>query len=314
MLEVNKLATLQAVIAHGSFSAAAHSLYLTQPAVSRQVSILERRLGVQLVRRTQRGAYATEAGELLVRHTQVIFDRLALAEAELGQLASLHGGRIRLGSFFTALAYLSAEVGMVLAEEHPGLVIVDDLVDRNEAFAKLGRGALEVAIVFEHDFEPTSVPEGIRTLTIFENPVRVLMPAGHRLAGQRKIHLQDLASETWVRPHDGSAARHVDHVLVQGHLQPDLILAGHGDEPVETQALVAAGRAITAAYDLNVIVRPDQIAVRPLVGVTSVRRIQAGYLAGQRSPAVTATIEALREVGLRRQGQLARPSTASPPG
>jgi len=43
MLDVGKLATLRAVIAHGSFSAAGHAIGLTQPAVSRQVSLLERR-------------------------------------------------------------------------------------------------------------------------------------------------------------------------------------------------------------------------------------------------------------------------------
>ena len=45
MLDVGKLATLREVIARGSFSAAATALSLTQPAVSRQVSVLEARLG-----------------------------------------------------------------------------------------------------------------------------------------------------------------------------------------------------------------------------------------------------------------------------
>src|SRR5919206_181637 len=110
MLDVGKLATLRAVVDHGSFSAAAHALGLTQPAVSRQVSLLERRVGTQLVRRTQQGVHATEAGRLLVKHTDAILGRLALAEAQLAELAGLRRGHVRLGSFFTALVYLSAEV------------------------------------------------------------------------------------------------------------------------------------------------------------------------------------------------------------
>src|ERR671929_47068 len=64
MLDVAKLATLRAVVEHGSFSAAGEALVLTQPAVSRQVSLLERRLGTQLVRRTRQGVFPTEAGRL----------------------------------------------------------------------------------------------------------------------------------------------------------------------------------------------------------------------------------------------------------
>src|ERR671926_236983 len=102
MLDVGKLATLRAVVAHGSFSAAATALHLTQPAVSRQVSLLEQRVGTQLVRRTQQGVHPTEAGRLLVEHTGAVLDRLHLAEAQVADLAGLRSGRVRLGSFFTA--------------------------------------------------------------------------------------------------------------------------------------------------------------------------------------------------------------------
>src|ERR671929_1298590 len=155
MLDVGKLATLRAVVAHGSFSAAAAAIGLTQPAVSRQVSLLERRVGTQVVRRTQHGVHATEAGRLLVQHTDAILDRLALAEAQVADLAGLRAGHVRLGSFFTALVYLSAELAAVLEERHAALfaaqrdVIEDVLVDRRAALRGLAVAELDVAIVFE---------------------------------------------------------------------------------------------------------------------------------------------------------------------
>src|SRR4051812_3521608 len=122
MLDVGKLATLRAVVAHGSFSAAGEALNLTQPAVSRQVSLLERRLGTQLVRRTQQGVRPTEAGRLLVEHADAILGRLALAEAQVADLAGLRRGRLRLGSFFTALVYLSSELAGGVGGGHPPLL------------------------------------------------------------------------------------------------------------------------------------------------------------------------------------------------
>src|SRR3954463_13136537 len=118
MLDVGKLATLREVLAHGSFSAAAAELNLTQTAVSRQVSLLERQVGTQLVRRTQRGVHPTEAGRLLVDHADAILDRLSLAEAQVADLAGMRAGRVRLGSFFIALVYLSAELTALLESRH----------------------------------------------------------------------------------------------------------------------------------------------------------------------------------------------------
>src|SRR4051794_22131806 len=114
MYDVVKLASLRAVVVHGSFSAAGHALQLTQPAVSRQIALLERQAGTQLIRRTPQGAIATEAGRLLVEHAEAVLSRLALAEAQIAELAGLRRGHIRLGSFFTALVYLSAEAAVVL--------------------------------------------------------------------------------------------------------------------------------------------------------------------------------------------------------
>jgi DNA-binding transcriptional LysR family regulator len=301
MLDVDKLATLRAVVSHGSFSAAADALALTQPAVSRQVALLERQLGTQLVLRGRRGARPTEAGRLLVSHAEAVIDRLALAEAQLAELAGGRRGTVRLGSFFTALVHLSAAAGALLTASHPGIVIADALVDRDAAFRELAAGGLDIAVVFEHAFEPMTRPPGIELVPLFTDPPRVLLAAGHRLAGRARVRIADLAGDTWVRAHGGSAARLVDTVLRDAGIAPPIVLAGNGDEPVEAQALVAAGGAVTVAHALNVIVDPEAIvALPPTRGTAPERRIAAAILEGQRAPAVLAVLEALREAGKRR--------------
>jgi DNA-binding transcriptional LysR family regulator len=305
MYDVAKLATLRSVVIHGSFTAAGQDLRLTQPAVSRQISLLERQVGTQLVVRTRHGVRATEAGQVLVEHADAVLGRLALAENELAELAGLRRGHVRLGSFFTALVYLSAEVAAVLETRHPDMfrvqeqVIHDELVDRRTAFARLAGGELDVAIVFEHEFEPDPAPDDIATVPLFTDPPTVLLPATHRLAGAGAVAVHDLAGDTWIRAHHGSAARLVDHVLQHAGLRPRIRLAGHGDEPVEAQAFVAAGHGVTLAHRLNVVINPGQIAVVPLSGDVPARHIQAAVLRDNRSPTTSAVVEALRDVGKR---------------
>jgi DNA-binding transcriptional LysR family regulator len=304
MLDVGKLATLRAVLARGSFSAAAADLNLTQPAVSRQVSLLERQVGTQLVRRTQRGVHPTEAGQLLVEHAEAVLGRLALAEAQIADVAGLRSGHVRLGSFFTALVYLSAELAGVLEAQHPDLfrlqhdVIEDQLVDRVSAFRNLAAGELDVAIVFEHEFQPGPPPPDIELVTLFDDPPRALIPAGHALAQATSVAPADLAGDTWIRAHHGSAADLVDHVLMRAQLEPPILHAGHGDEPIEAQAFIAAGRGVTVAHRLNVVLDPAQIVSVPLQGAP-VRHIQAAIMREQRAPTALAVVDALREVGRR---------------
>ncbi|TDD68908.1 LysR family transcriptional regulator [Jiangella aurantiaca] len=305
MLDVTKLATLRAVIERGSFSAAADALMLTQPAVSRQITLLERQAGTQLLRRTRQGVRPTEAGRILAEHAATILGQLARAEAHIGDLAGLRSGRVRLGSFLTALIYLSAELAVLLEARHPELyqqghsVIEDVLVDRRTALRQLQAGELDLAIVFEHAFEPEEPDPDVEIVPLFPDPPRILLPSRHRLAGAASVRLGDLAGETWIRAHHGSAARLVDHVLRSAQLQPELLLAGHGDEPVEAQAFVAAGRGVTIAHDLNVLIRPEQVVAVPLTGGGPVRHIQAAIMRDQRAPAPRAVLEVLRQVGHR---------------
>src|SRR4051812_16772210 len=301
MLDLVKVATLRAVLAHGSFSAAAHGLHLTQPAVSRQVAQLERSLGTVLVRRTRQGVLPTEAGRVLLAHAEVIAAQVERAEAELRELRGLYRGTVRLGSFLSALVHLSAEVGALLDRTHPGVVVVDTLVDRAAALDGLRAGELDLAIVFEHDFEPAPPVAGIELQPLFADPLRVLVPPGHRLAGGGPVRVADLAGETWIRAHDGSAARRVDAVLARAGLRPPLLLAGRGDDPFEAQALVAAGKGIALTHELTVVVSDSGLLALPLADVPGERLVQAAVLPGPRPAAVDAAERALLQVGAARR-------------
>src|SRR3954469_7713991 len=106
MLDVRRMRVLSEVASRRSFSAAADALGLTQSAVSQHVAALEREVGLPLVERGSRPVQLTEAGFALRRHATGIFTRLDAAEQELGEIAGRRHGRLRFGSFPTALATL----------------------------------------------------------------------------------------------------------------------------------------------------------------------------------------------------------------
>ena len=119
---------LCAVDAHGSFTAAARELGLTQSAVSQHVSTLERHLEVTLVERGSRPAALTEAGHALARHGRSLLARLEDAEQELAEVVGRRAGRLRLGSFPTALATFVPPALARFRDQRPGvrLTVLDD--------------------------------------------------------------------------------------------------------------------------------------------------------------------------------------------
>src|SRR2546425_7283052 len=102
--------TLDAVVRHGSFSRAAAELKLTQPAVSMQVRQLETALGLPLVERMGKRAFATRAGELLLEHSARAVLELETAVQMLQRLRGRVAGRIRIGT--SASLHLRAAAGV----------------------------------------------------------------------------------------------------------------------------------------------------------------------------------------------------------
>ena len=300
MLDVRRMRVLREVAQRGSFSAAAEALSFTQSAVSQQIAALEREAGTVLVERSARGVRLTEAGEAVVRHTDAILARLAEAEAEFEAIAGLRGGRLRLAAFESAGSTLMPLAIAAFRERHPAVELSMTLTEPEDSLPQLRAGELDLAIVFEHAFEPARTPEDVELVALFDDPPRALLPAGHRRAGAAGVGARDLARDTWIRAHHGSAARLVDHVLRGAGLAPPVLAAGHGDEPVEAQAFVAAGRGVTVAHALNVLIAPAQIAAVPLAG-GPVRHIQAAIMREQRAPLPRAALDALVEVGRRRR-------------
>ena len=114
---------MRAIAEAGTFTAAAHSLGYTQPAVSQMVRRLEERTGTVLVERAGRAVRLTEAGELLARHATGILEALEQAESDLSAIAGLQSGRVRLMAFPSSSATLVPRALAALRRDHPHLTV-----------------------------------------------------------------------------------------------------------------------------------------------------------------------------------------------
>src|SRR5438445_201779 len=115
---------LDAVVRHGSFSRAAAELGLTQPAVSMQVRQLETALGLPLVERMGKRAFATRAGELLLEHSARAVRELETAVQMLQRLRGRVAGRIRIGTSASLSIYVLPPVFRSFRARHPDVELI----------------------------------------------------------------------------------------------------------------------------------------------------------------------------------------------
>jgi DNA-binding transcriptional LysR family regulator len=146
-ISLDQLRALVEVVETGSFSVAARRLNLTQPAVSLQIRELERRLGLELVRRTGKQAHATAAGTDLIEHARAIFDQTDRALSAMRRHRDENRGRVHVGAGAAALSYLLLPVLRDLAATRPNIELAVTTGNTGEIVDLMLRNAIDLGFV-----------------------------------------------------------------------------------------------------------------------------------------------------------------------
>lgn len=295
MLDVRRMRVLREVAARGSFSAAAEALSFTQSAISQHVAALEREAGTQLVERGRKGVRLTEAGQVLVGHAEAILARIECAEDELAALAGLRGGRLRLISFQSGGATLAPRAVAAFHERHPQVELSMLEAEPDEAGLRLRAGEADLALVYDHPATPGLLLPELELTPLLDDRYEAILPAGHALAGRRRLTLANLAEEPWICSTSACGCRKItESVCREAGFEPRV--AFEADETLAAQALVAAGVGVTLLPQLALTtVHPGVVARR--LSDAPVRRVWAARVDGAySSPASDAMIQTLQDV------------------
>jgi len=147
MLNLDQLGAFVSVVDLGSFTAAAEKAGLTQPAVSLQVKLLERRLGVRLIERVGRRAQPSPAGLELLSQARRIIEACSVAEEAMTPFREGSVGRVRIGSGGTASIHLLPRAIAIAKKRMPDLEIIVRVGNIDEILRDLEANALDVAVV-----------------------------------------------------------------------------------------------------------------------------------------------------------------------
>jgi LysR family transcriptional regulator, transcription activator of glutamate synthase operon len=284
-MDLRQLTCFERVADLGSMSRAAEALHLVQPAVSQQIALLEREVGLRLFHRGPRGVRLTEAGELLLPYARRVLGEVERAGQVLGGLRELRGGRVAVGLTPSAVVSILPELLEGYRRQHPlvQIQVVEDMTDRLVEYLHDGR--LDLALV--------SLPvedEALAIRALFDERLAAVVGPDHRLAGTPAIDLAELADEPWILPY----RRHGVRALVEA-------------------ACAEAGFELRVAVELSGLGPIKQLVQRGLgLSVLPPAVVANEVRLGQLHAVAIRRPEIVRTVGLaRRRGEHPTPAAAA---
>ena len=201
-MDVRQLAAIVAIADHGTFSAAARSLFTVQSNVSGHVSRLEKELGVTLVDRS--GGGLTEDGARVVERARRVLNEIEDIAADVTSRHDRVSGQTRIGMIGTTARWLTPLLLAGLGEEHPDVRAVVRDGATSSLVPIVMTGELNAAVVHLPIDEPELVVE-----PLFAEDLFLLVAAGHRLADAETVPFAALDEEPLLLPPAGSALRKV---------------------------------------------------------------------------------------------------------
>ena len=178
------LETFSAVVENGSFTAAADALGISKPVVSKQVSQLEKHLGVQLLQRTTRRLNLTQAGEVFASYSQRIMADVRDAEQSVLPLQSEPRGRLRISAPESLAMSLLPEVLLSFQQQYPSIELdinvtgrlvdlVEEGIDVALRVGKLEDSSLIARLLMPCGFHACASPEYLKKHGIPEHPAEL---------------------------------------------------------------------------------------------------------------------------------------------
>ncbi|SDL96392.1 DNA-binding transcriptional regulator, LysR family [Lentzea albidocapillata subsp. violacea] len=191
---LRQLEYLVAVAETGSLTAAAARCHVSQGAISLALSELERVLDLRLVVRSpRRGAALTAAGVRVLADARRVVGAMSDLGAEARGLSRQVGGVLTVGCYAPIAPFHLPAAIATFERAHPDVSVRFVEGSLPEIGEDLITGRCEIAFLYDQDLVP-----GIATRTLYDQPPRVLLPAGHRLRRRRSVALRELADDPFV--------------------------------------------------------------------------------------------------------------------
>lgn len=219
-LNLRQVESFYAVMRTGTVIAAAQQLHVTQPVVSRAISLLETRIGYKLFERKGRRLVATPEGHAFFREAEPIFgslDRLAQAAQDI---RSQRGGELRIGSMPSLSQSLLPRVTTRFLSSRPGVSVFVQSLPSRQVAEQVANRQLDIGLV--------ELPLANSAISLEELPAAravAVIPESHPLSKKKVLSVTDFDGEKMVLLSRHSFLRYqIEDVFSRNGVSPNVVL------------------------------------------------------------------------------------------
>lgn len=193
-IDLRRLRYFIAVCDHSGFSRAANSIGIAQPALTRQIKLLEKDIGIPLINRSGRGAEPTDAGRLLLNKSRQYIDGLDSLVRDLRQKSSTLSGHLALGICPTVAPFFLDDVVGYVRDNHPNLTLSVIQAYSGDLRNLMGRNKLDLSLTYR-----PSTADGSGSIDLFSE--RLVLVTGHSPSpAGRALTLAQVARKKLILP------------------------------------------------------------------------------------------------------------------
>ena len=281
---LRQLEVFEAIARLGSFTRAAEELFLTQPTVSMQIKKLTEDVGLPLFEQVGKKVFLTDAGRELHKTCREIFKHFSHFEMTVADLKGLKQGALRLAVVTTAKYFAPRLLGP-FCQQYPGIQVSLKVSNRERVLERLADNQDDLYILGQPPEELDTVAE-----PFLDNPLVVLAPANHPLAGKKRIPLARLAEEPFLLREPGSGTRQALERMFADHGHALKVRMELGSNEAIKQAIVGGlGVSVLSRHTLALDAPMGQLAILDVVGFPIERQWYVTYPAGKQLSIVAST-------------------------
>ncbi|MDF2721922.1 MAG: LysR family transcriptional regulator [Paenibacillus sp.] len=263
-LNFHQLHIFHTVAEKGSFSMAAQSLHMTQPAVTMQVQSLEDYFGTKLFQRSTKRIELTEAGRTLLPFAKQSIELIQDAGRAMSRYTHMLEGRLQLGASLTIGEYILPRLLGPFGKEYPSISVSLKVMNTTQIIEEICGHQLTFGLVEA----PISHPD-VKADIVLNDELKLILPSDHPLANKERVTLDDVLPYPLILREQGSGTRQV--------MEQELQRAGVGKDGLNIVMELGSTGAIKSAVEAGLgitVMSPTAVRHETALGIFKVRSIE----------------------------------------
>jgi LysR family transcriptional regulator, nitrogen assimilation regulatory protein len=268
-MDFRQIRTFRCVAELGSLSKAADKLRIAQPALSRQIKLLEHELRTDLFRRSGRGMDLTEAGRLLLSRTAGIVRQIDQIRDDIQSAAGAPSGRVVLGLVPTVSCVLSARLAQRTVATYPGISLCIVESYSGHLIEWLHRGEMDLAIIYG-----PSADLHLNIQSLGRDHIVAVGPRGSGLARKKQVGMDWLLRQKLVLPsHSHGLRAMIERAAAKRKLTLDVQLEADSFRVLTSLVEAGLGYTLLPPSSVRAEIREKRLEIATVTGQVPMREL-----------------------------------------